>query len=94
MTAALKPSTGRIVRYVGKQGVHAHRAAIVTMADDTWIRKGDVGPLDSDMHVHLWVFTPAAGLGDGPGQISGFAEDNIAYDPDKAPGTWHWPERV
>lgn len=82
----MKPTTGRIVRYVGKQGVHAHRAAVVTMADDTWIREGDIDPLDSDTHVHLWVFTP--------GSEVGFAEMNIPYDPAKAPGTWHWPERT
>lgn len=83
----MKPTTGRIVRYVGKLGVHAHRAAMVAMANDTWIREGDIDPLDSDMHVHLWVYTPASELG-------GFPEVNVPYDPEGAPGTWYWPGRV
>ncbi|MEU1880849.1 hypothetical protein ABZ470_26380 [Streptosporangium sp. NPDC020072] len=37
--------------------------------------------LDSESHIHLWVFTP--------GQLGGFHEYNVA--PGDAPGTWHWP---
>ena len=80
----MKTTTGHIVRYVGKQGVNAVRAAIVTMDVGTWVRTGDVEPLDSNQHVHLWVFTP--------GNEGGFAEYNVG--PGYVPGTWHWPERV
>lgn len=77
-----KPTTGRIVRYRGKQGVGAVRAAIVVMDTETWVRSGDVEPLDSDQHVHLWVFTPGE---------AGFAEYNVG--PGEEPGQWSWPPR-
>ena len=60
---------------------------MIAMADDTWIRQGDIQPLSSDMHVHLWVYTPASDVG-------GFPEMDIPYDENRAPGTWHWPDRV
>ncbi|TDD11858.1 hypothetical protein [Nonomuraea diastatica] len=80
-----RPTTGRIVRYRGKQGLHAVRAAIVTADVDTLdpegVRVGAVPPLDSPFHVHLWVFTPGA--------RGGFHEYNVP--PGDPPGTWHWP---
>lgn len=92
------PTTGCLVRYVGRYGIHAHRAAVVTMATDTWIRGGDVVPLSGPTSVHLWVYTPrtasaAAGGDPGYGQVSGFPEEDVPYDPAGAPGTWHWPVR-
>ncbi|UBU16664.1 hypothetical protein [Nonomuraea gerenzanensis] len=79
------PATGDIVRYRGKQGLHAVRAAIVTAdtmtLDPEGVRVGAVPPLDDASHVHLWVFTP--------GQVGGFHEYNVA--PGDEPGTWHWP---
>jgi hypothetical protein len=57
-----RPTTGRIVRYRGKHGLHAVRAAIVTADIDTLdpegVRVGAVPALESDQHVHLLVFTP------------------------------------
>jgi hypothetical protein len=82
-----RPSTGRIVRYRGKIGFKAVRAAIVVADVDTLdprgIESGAVEALDSPMHVHLWVF--------GPGS-PGFAENNVPYG--DGPGEWSWPPRV
>ncbi|WP_440063799.1 hypothetical protein [Streptosporangium sp. OZ121] len=82
------PTTGRIVRYRGKHGLHAIRAAIVTAdvhtLDPEGVAVGAVPKLDSEFHVHLWVFTP--------GQMGGFHEFNVR--PGTEPGTWHWPERT
>lgn len=91
----MNPSTGRIVRYVGKHGVHAHRAAIVTVAADTYVEHDQGLPLESPQHVHLWVFTTLsrdAHQAGAPG-LPGFHEINVPYDPAGAPGTWHWPPR-
>ena len=83
----MKPTTGRIVRYRGKIGLYAMRAAIVTAdvttLDPRGIEAGHVPALDSDEHVHLWVFTP--------GEKGGFAEFNVA--PVDGPGQWSWPPR-
>jgi hypothetical protein len=83
-----RPTTCRIVRYRGKQGLHAIRAAIVTADVDTLdpegVRIGAVPPLDSPLHVHLWVFTP--------GQQGGFHEYNVP--PGDKPGCWRWPPRT
>lgn len=83
------PSTlGRIVHYRGKQGRMAMRAAIVTgtvaSLDPDGIASGDVPALSSDLHVHLWVFTPGAS--------GGFPEFNVAHGTE--PGQWAWPPRV
>lgn len=81
-----RPTTGRIVRYRGKIGFNAIRAAIVVADVDTLdprgIESGVVEALDSPMHVHLWVF--------GPGS-AGFSENNIPYGDE--PGQWSWPPR-
>ncbi|MFD8529424.1 hypothetical protein ACFV0L_18590 [Streptosporangium canum] len=79
------PTTGEIVRYQGKQGLHAVRAAIVTAdvttLDPRGVEVGAVPALDDEFHVHLWVFTP--------GKVGGFHEYNIP--PGTQPGTWHRP---
>ncbi|MFG3438340.1 hypothetical protein ACGF0J_13945 [Nonomuraea sp. NPDC047897] len=79
------PVIGDIVRYRGKQGLHAVRAAIVTAdvttLDPEGVKLGAVPALDDESHVHLWVFTP--------GQVGGFHEFNVG--PGTEPGTWHWP---
>jgi len=89
------PTLGRIVHYRGKQGFHTMRAAIVTCdvnsLDPRGVEAGVIPALDSDQHVHLWVFTP--------GEAGGFTEYNVAPgEPDGdgliAPGTWMWPPRV
>lgn len=81
-----KPTLGRIVGYRGKQGLKAPRAAIIVATTDSLdqrgVAAGHVPALDSDTHTHLWVFTP--------GEVSGFAEFNVPFDPDTAPGTWSW----
>lgn len=81
-----KPSLGRIVHYVGKQGVNAKRAAIVTCTVDEFHEGTELAPLSSDTHVHLHVLTP------GPRGF--FVEDDIPYSEGGEPGTWSWPPRV
>lgn len=82
----VKPTLGCIVRYVGRYGVHAPRAAIVTCTQADVVAGTELAPLDDDMHVHLTVFTPSA--------KAVFAEENVPYDPSGSPGTWSWPPRV
>lgn len=88
-----RPTVGRIVRYVGKMGVNAERPALVTVDRETYVDHPEGVELDSDMHVHLWVFTTKSRSdheAGNPGQ-PGFHEMNIGYDANGAPGTWHWP---
>lgn len=92
------PTLGRIVHYRAKYGRQTMRAAVVTATastlDPDGVDAGDVPALDSGLHVHLWVFTPAQ---TGPNAAAGgFAEFNIgpgAVGPDGEiePGTWRWP---
>lgn len=82
----MQPTLGRIVHYVGKQGVNATRAAVITCTTAEVHEGTDLTPLTSGMHVHLHVFTP------GPRGF--FVEEDIPFDPDGAPGTWSWPPRV
>lgn len=87
------PTLGRIVHYRGRQGLQTMRAAIVTATtatlDPRGVDAGDVPALDSDEHVHLWVFTPS--------EAGGFPEYNVpqAYHDNGAgnipPGSWTWP---
>jgi hypothetical protein len=95
----MKPSLGRIVHYRGKTGLAAMRAAIVTAdtnsLDPRGVEAGEVPALSSDMHVHLWVFTPGARGGFeeydvAPGGVAG-GGDAVG---EIAPGTWCWPPRV
>jgi len=94
------PTLGRIVHYRGKKGRHAMYAAIVTGTTASLhpdgVAAGDVPPLDSNEHVHLWVFSPAAQEGATPG----YPEFNIprgeSPQPGESiqPGSWCWPERA
>lgn len=90
----MQPTLGRIVHYRGKQGLQTMRAAIVTATIDSLdpegVATGAVLAVDSDQHVHLWVFTPSV--------AGGFPEYNVPFgqvdDSDIAPGTWGWPPRI
>ena len=84
---AMRPVTGKFVSYVGDHNDRHQRAAVITMAGDTAASQEGVRPLDSEMNVHLFVYTPGF-------EIPGFPEMNVPYDPNKEPGTWHWPENV
>ncbi|ROO82565.1 hypothetical protein EDD29_0045 [Actinocorallia herbida] len=79
-----QPQLGDIVRYVGRFGIHATRAAIVSCTTADVVPGGDLVPLDDETHVHLAVFTPSP--------ANSFPEMNVPYDPARAPGTWHWPD--
>lgn len=87
-----KPTLGRIVHYRGKLGLHAMRAAIVAAdvntLDPRGVELGEVPALDSEMHVHLVVFTP--------GTLMSFPEFNVPHgvpgDDGMIPhGSWQWP---
>lgn len=80
------PTLGRVVHYVGMYGINATRAAIVSCSLADLIPEGDAPALDSEMHVHLIVFTA--------GEAGIFPEMNIPYSEGGEPGTWHWPSRV
>ena len=83
------PSVGRTVHYVaygtpgGEFPAGVCRAAIITEIGVGVPELPTSGP-DPDGRVGLCVLNPQ-GL---------FFNRGIRYDPDKAPGTWHWPERV
>lgn len=84
----MKPTMGRIVRYRGKQGLHAPRPAIVVTTTGTLDPRGVEHDarlrLSSDTHVHLHVLTPSdAGF---------FTEYDVPQG--DGPGEWNWPERV
>jgi hypothetical protein len=85
-----KPSVGRVVHYVafgtpgGEFPAGVCRAAIITEINDAVIADGAQFPFDGAGRVGLMVANPT-GI---------FLNRGIAYDPNKAPGTWHWPERV
>lgn len=92
----MQPTLGQIVHYRGKQGLNAMRAAIVTAdvrsLDPRGVEAGAIPALDSDEHLHLWVFTP--------GEAGGFTEYNVprgeSPEPGEEipPGSWCWPPRV
>ena len=79
------PALGDIVRYIGKYGTNAPRAAIVTCTKADVVPFGDVAGLTSPMNVHLTVFTPSL--------QPPWAEFDVPYDEDESPGTWSWPSR-
>lgn len=88
----MKPTIGRIVRYRGKQGIHAMRAALISCTTETLepeggVAQGLIPDLDSDNHVHLHVFTPSA--------QGFFVEYNVplATGTEIQPGEWAWPPR-
>lgn len=88
-----KPSVGRIVHYVaygtpgGEFPAGSCRAAVITevptlkMGGDSDLVVDDAGIVTT---VSICVLNPT-GL---------FFNRGIQYDPDKKPGTWHWPERT
>ncbi len=80
------PSIGRVVHYVayGTPGrefpAGVCRAAVIT---EVGVPLGGSEP-DPDQHVGVMVANPT-GL---------FFNRGIKHDEGRAPGTWHWPERV
>lgn len=73
----VRPTVGRTVHYVAPAGIC--RAAVIT---EIGVPLSE-GHLDERQHVGLCVLNPT-------GQ---FFNRGVPYDPDKKPGTWHWPER-
>lgn len=89
----IKPTLGRTVWYRGKVGLKAMRAAKVSCTVNELIEEGVqarlIQPLDSDMHVHLFVMTPSV--------AGAFTEFNVPFgrpgeDGLIPPGTWCWPK--
>lgn len=89
----MKPSQGRIIKYRGKYGDQNMYTAIVTLdlanLNPKGVERGEVDPIDSDMHVHLQVFSPNR-------NAQNFAEHNVPFgipgeDGMIPPGTWAWP---
>jgi len=83
MTGGQRPSINRAVHYQARGSADGKfppvcRAAVIT----------EVGDMESD-RVGLCVMNPTGmffyPVADGGG---------VAHDEDKAPGTWHWPERI
>jgi hypothetical protein len=80
-----RPSVGRMVHYVaygtpgGEFPAGVCRAAVITEVDEP-----DRPGIDGPSAVGICVLNPT-GL---------FFNRHIPYDLHKAPGTWHWPERV
>lgn len=70
------------------------------------VEAGHIPDLSSAMHCHLIVNSPGPGgmraeatdfVAENPhgrqeNEGGTYAEHDIAYDPDGAPGTWRWPE--
>lgn len=78
-------AVGRTVHYVLEDGNRGDvRPAVVVRI---WDHGGPQGTCN------LQVFTD--GRNDGEQYASGIAwKTSRCYDPDGAPGTWHWPPRV
>lgn len=80
------PSVGRVVHYVaygtpgGEFPSGVCRAAVIT---EVGIPLGGSEP-DPDGRCSIFVMNPS-GV---------FFNQGIKHDEGKAPGTWHWPERV
>jgi hypothetical protein len=89
----MKPSVGRMVHYVsygtpGGEYASQCRAAIVTEVvpeTEDNLALAEVESWDEEAHsvVGLCVLNPT-GL---------FFNQGVRWDPNKAGGTWHWPER-
>ncbi len=77
------PTLGRNIRYVLREGIRRGqpRAAIITA---TW---EDIAAYQCS-EVNLTVFLD---LANDPGTGAEHYGTSVPYDPDKAPGTWHWP---
>jgi hypothetical protein len=82
-----QPSVGRVVHYVaygtpgGEFPAGVCRVAVITQVDQR-PALGDTDPPGT--YVGLCILNPT-GL---------FFNQAVRYDPNKAPGTWHWPEYV
>lgn len=83
MEPKVQPSVGRAVHYVayGTPGGE-FPAGVCRAATITEVDQNGVG--DVVDAVGVCVMNPT-GL---------FFNRHIPYDPEKRPGTWHWPERV
>jgi hypothetical protein len=88
----VKPTLGRDVHYRGNRGLNAMRVAKVVCTTKELmpegVESGEAQALDSDMHVHLVVFTV------GTQMI--WPEANVPYaerdeNGEIPPGTWTWP---
>lgn len=76
-----RPSVSRDVHYVS-HGTPIREDG--SQAFPKTCRAAKVTEVATDEVVSLFVMNPTGT----------FFQQNIVYDENKAPGTWHWPERV
>lgn len=86
-----KPTLGRKVHYRGKHGYQAMRSAEVVCTTKELLTDEEQYKLDSDMHVHLVVFTI--------GSYMMFPESNVPFaqrdeNGEIPPGHWTWPVMI
>lgn len=99
LASVVKPSVGRIVHYVSfgtpirEDGTQVYtsecRAAVITQ----------VLPLDemdtAQAEIEQWDESATCIVGVAVLNPTGmFFHPSLPYDPNRAGGTWHWPERV
>lgn len=85
------PVIGRHVIYRSKRNPYDLSAIVTATVKTLWpegVERGDVPPLDSEMHAHLHVFTP--------GMLGSYQEHNIPFaavqeGEEVPPGSWRWP---
>lgn len=89
MTQPTLPSVGRVVHYVSAGSKDGTYPSVCRAADVTEVAE-DMGGVDGigAIRVGLMVKNPE-GIHFRP-----LASGGAAYDPGKAPLTWHWPERA
>lgn len=78
----MRPSVGRVVHYVARGSADGVFPPACRAATVTEVAGGD------DMLIGACVQNPTGLF------FHSVAAGGVAYDQDKTPGSWHWPERV
>lgn len=98
MDQVQKPSIGRVVHYVIDENTHRPAIVVRVWADEQHYQEDAA---KGDHVVQLQVFTDgsndrhtAESLGILGAENGLVWRTSVHFDPNGAPGTWHWPERV